>query len=92
MKFTQALGWVVAAAIAVSLLRLAFFPSARPMGIVPAAYAQGSVIEWKNSPRIVTAGNDGASTYVWDYDEKTKVRKYSVRNGKLTLETFKLEE
>jgi len=92
MKFTQTLGWVVAAAIAVSLVKLAFFPTARSMDIVPAAYAQGSVIEWKDSPRIVTAGNDGASTYVWDYDEKTKVRKYTARNGKLILETFKLEE
>jgi hypothetical protein len=78
--------------IAVCLVKLAFFPSsASQHGIIPSAYADGGVIEWKDAMRIVTAGNDGSTTYVWDYEGKTKVRKYSIVNGKLVLETFFME-
>lgn len=80
------------AIIALSLFKLAFFPSpSNRQGIIPEVNAQGSVIEWKDAMRIVSSGNDGATTYVWDYEGKTKVRKYSIVKGQLTLETFSLE-
>ncbi len=88
-------GWytkVVVGAIAVALLKLAFFPAVKAPCIVPNVFAQGSAVEWKDSKRIVTTGNDGATTYVWDYDEKTKVRRYTVKGEKLTLESYKLDE
>jgi len=88
-------GWftkVVVGAVAVALLKIAFFPSAAVPPIVPNAFAQGAAIEWKDARRIVTVGNDGATTYVWDYDDKTKVRKYTVKGAKLTLESYRLDE
>jgi predicted lipoprotein with Yx(FWY)xxD motif len=87
-------GWytkLVLGAIAVALLKLAFFPAGGE-GVVPRAFAQSAAIEWKDSRRIVTAGNEGATTYVWDYDDKTKVRRYTIKGDKLTLESFKLDE
>jgi hypothetical protein len=83
---------VVLAAIAVALLKLAFFPASGGVHLVQPAFAQTGLIEWKDSRRIVTAGDDGATTYVWDYDEKTKVRKYTVQKGKMSLESFSLDQ
>ena len=91
MKLQGVFTRVVLAAIAAALLKLAFFPShqAAP-SLVPSAHAAG-VVEWDDSRRIVTTSADGATTYVWDYDEKTKVRRYTIKGDKLSLETFKLD-
>jgi hypothetical protein len=77
--------------IAVCLAKLAFMPgnSAADL-LIPRAFAQGGAIPWQDGNRIVTVGDDGATTYIWDYDDKTKVRKYSVKNDKLTLESIQL--
>ncbi len=91
MKIGGLLPRTVGVAIAVSLLKLAFFPSPRPeRGLVPPAHA-GAMIEWDDSRRIVTANEDGSVTYVWDYDKKTQVRRYRIEGDKLVLETFRLE-
>jgi hypothetical protein len=80
------------AVIAVCLVKVSFFPSAAgPRSLIPSAYADGGVIEWKDAMRIVTAGDNGSTTYVWDYEGKTKVRKYSIQKGKLVLEIYNLE-
>jgi hypothetical protein len=82
---------VVLTAIAIALLKLAFFSATgADADLVGRAHA-GSLIEWEDSRRIVTTGPDGSTTYVWDYDEKTKVRRYMIKGDKLTLETFRLE-
>lgn len=82
---------VVLTAIAVALLKLAFFaPVGSNVDLVGRAHA-GALIEWDDSRRIVTTGQDGSTTYVWDYDEKTKVRRYTIKGDKLTLETFRLD-
>ena len=90
MKLQGLFTKVVFAAIAVALLKLAFFPNSQQTGIVAPAHAS-SIIEWNESRRIVTTSNDGATTYVWDYDEKTKVRRYQIKGDKLVLETFKMD-
>jgi hypothetical protein len=84
---------IVLAVIAICLTKLAFFPATH-LGdaVIPPAYAQGGVIEWQGGKRIVTSSGDGATTYVWDYDGKTQVRKYSIKDNALVLETFKLGE
>lgn len=93
MKINDLYVKVVLGAIAAALVKVAFFPAARPVEIIPQAHAQSTgVIEWKDSRRIVSVGDDGATTYVWDYDDKTKVRRYSIKGGKLVLESFKLDE
>lgn len=81
---------IVAAVIAAALFKLAFFPEQQNTGLVTPAHA-GAIIEWDDARRIVTTNTDGSVTYVWDYDEKTKVRRYTVKGDKLTLETFKLD-
>jgi hypothetical protein len=92
MPSSRAITVSLLAVIAVCLLKLAFLGSpGSSAGIIPQAYA-GGVIEWKDALRIVTASDDGATTYVWDYDAKTKVRKYTAARGKLTMEIFELEK
>ncbi len=79
--------------IAIALLKLAFFSSGEDtIGIVPSVHATGSIPEWKGSSRIVTTSDDGETTYVWDYDAKTEVRKYFIKDGKLHLTTFKIDK
>lgn len=75
------------------LVKLAFFndPTA-PINFIPQAHAQGAIVEWNDARRIVTSGSDGATTYVWDYAGKTKVRRYTLKNDKLTMRQFELEE
>jgi hypothetical protein len=78
---------------AVCLIKLAFLPGKSTADLlIPRAFAQGGAIPWQDGNRIVTVGDDGATTYIWDYEDKTKVRKYSVKNGKLTLESILLEK
>jgi hypothetical protein len=80
-------------AIAVCLVKLAFAPSQSAIpSIVPSAYAEGAIIEWKNPKRLVTASSDGACTYVWDYEGKTQVRKYYIEGNELKLQMFTLNE
>ncbi len=83
---------VLCAVIAVALVKLAFFTphAVAAPSIIPEAVAQTGILEWNNGERIVTSGEDGAVTYVWDYVHRTEVRKYSVRGGELVLETFRL--
>lgn len=85
------LGKGVLVVIAVCLVRIAFFPGHQSEGIVPSAHADGALIEWKDANRIVSTGNDGATTYVWDYENKTRVRKYSIVGDSLKLRTYYLE-
>ncbi len=81
------------AVIAICLVKLAFFHNPKePMSIVPQACAQGSIIEWKGGDRIISASQDGATTYVWDYDNRTEVRKYYIKNGELNLDIIKLKK
>jgi hypothetical protein len=82
---------IVLVVAAICLVKLAFFPDDRSDGLIRSAHAEGSLIEWKNSTRIVSLGNDGATTYVWDYEGKTKVRKYAIVGDSLTLKTYYLE-
>ncbi len=83
---------VIGAIIATALVKLAFFPASRPgTGLVTPAHA-GSLIEWDDSRRIVTTNEDGSVTYVWDYDTRTRVRRYRIEGDRLVLETFELGE
>jgi hypothetical protein len=83
---------VVAVVIALCLCKLAFFsPKDSTAGLIPQAYA-GGIVEWKEALRIVTSSEDGATTYVWDYEGKTKVRKYSIKGNKLVLEVFDIDK
>lgn len=78
--------------IAVALVKIAFFPSPDShKGIIPSAHAAGAIIEWKDSKKIVSTGSDGATTYVWDYEHRTKVRRYRIVGDKLELQTFELD-
>ena len=79
--------------IALALIKIAFFPtrSDNP-GFIPSAHATGSILEWKGSSRIVTTGSDGATTYVWDYDAKTEVRKYFIKGEKLYVKTYRIDK
>ncbi|OGS35592.1 MAG: hypothetical protein A2293_01720 [Elusimicrobia bacterium RIFOXYB2_FULL_49_7] len=78
--------------ITLCLVKLAFFsPSNVSLDMVPAAHADGGILEWNNSLRIVTSSADGATTYVWDYQGKTMVRKYSLEGNKLKLQVFEIE-
>lgn len=77
--------------IALALIKIAFSPKGIDnRGFVPSAHATGSILEWEGSSRIVTTGNDGATTYVWDYDAKTEVRKYFIKDGKLNVKTYRI--
>ncbi len=81
----------VCVVIAVLLVKLAFFGDGRGnQGLIPTAHADGSILEWHGSKRIVTSGEDGAATYVWDYDAKTVVRKYFIKDGTLRMQSFKI--
>lgn len=84
--------YLALAVVLVCLLKLAFF-SGRPgsVNLVPSAHADNGIVEWNNSLRIVTAGDNGATTYVWDYQGKTSVRKYAIEKGRLTLSVYSLE-
>jgi hypothetical protein len=79
------------AVVALCLVKVAFFPRSQ-IGdmIVPQALAQGSVVEWQATKRIVTTSGDGTTIYVWDCDAKTEARKYSIRNDAIVLETFRI--
>lgn len=86
--------WLTAAfiIIAISLFKLAFFRNAGDgIQLIPQAHAEGGILEWKGSDRLVTVSADGATTYVWDYDAKTKVRKYSLEGDALKLQIFELK-
>ncbi|MFH0919697.1 MAG: hypothetical protein V1913_04995 [Fibrobacterota bacterium] len=85
--------WNLAVAVVlVCLIKIAFFSNRTGnVDLVPSAHADGGIIEWNNSLRIVTSGNDGAATYVWDYQGKTTVRKYLLEKGKLTLSVYTLD-
>lgn len=88
-KWAWTLGVMV---VLVCLVKIAFFNSrSETLSLVPAAHADGGILEWNNSLRIVTSGNNGATTYVWDYQGKTTVRKYAIEKGKLTLAIYTLE-
>ncbi len=79
--------------ITVCLIKSTFFSGeSGDRSIVPSAHATGSILEWQGSNRIVTAGNDGSTTYVWDYDAKTEVRKYFIEKGKLKMQRYKIDK
>jgi len=92
MKLNDWLLKIVLATIALSLFKMAFFPSPQAplLQLVTPAQA-GAAVEWKEAKRILTTNEDGSVTYVWDYEEKTKVRKYAIKGEKLVLETYKIE-
>lgn len=80
------------ALIAFCLVKLAFFPQVSDLSLVSAAHAQAGVVELnKETERMVTTGDNGAVTYVWDYTAKTQVRKYYIENDKLKLKIYELE-
>lgn len=84
---------VVCVVMAMALVKLAFFPEVRGnQGFITTAHADGSILEWQGSKRIVTAGEEGATTYVWDYDAKTVVRKYFIEDGTLKMQSFKIDK
>ena len=76
--------------IAACLVKLAFFPALPGVDLVPPAQAQG-IVEWNNTLRIVTVGDNGATTYVWDYAGKTSVRKYYLESGELKMKMYELK-
>jgi hypothetical protein len=78
--------------IAACLVKLAFVGPEPRMEIIPQAQAQTGIVEWNNSLKMVTTGDNGATTYVWDYQGKTALRKYYVDNGKLKMKSFELVE
>lgn len=81
----------VCAVIAIALTKIAFWgSSSQTVSLVPSAYAEGGIIEWNDAKRIVTASADGATTYVWDYEHRTKVRKYQIIDDKLELSVYEI--
>jgi len=81
------------AVAAVCLVKLAFFPApGGGSGVIPRAEANVGIIEWKDAKRIVTAGQDGAVTYVWDYEGKTRVRKYYIEKNTLKMQSFVMDK
>ena len=72
------------------LVKLAFFPALPGVDLVPSAQAQG-IVEWNNTLRIVTVGDNGATTYVWDYAGKTSVRKYTIEGNELKMKMYELK-
>jgi len=92
MERSRTLLYIALLLFAFCLIKLAFFPQQAQVSLVPAAQAQGSALEIsKATERIVTTGDNGAVTYVWDYTAKTSVRKYYIDGGKLKLKVFELE-
>ena len=83
---------LVLALIAVCLVKIAFFSPAQEASLIPQAHATGAILEWQGSNRIITSGEEGAVTYVWDYDNRTEVRKYSIKDGQLVLDVYKLKK
>lgn len=81
---------VILFVILVCLLKLAFFPD-QDGGLIPNAHAQGGMVKLENPLRIVTASEDGATAYVWDFQGKTSVRKYYIKKGKLNLKVYNLD-
>ena len=79
------------AVLTLSLIKLAFFPSIGNVDIIPSAHAEGAVIEWKES-RIISTGSNGEVVYIWDFKNKTQVRKYSIRDNKLRLQIYDMNE
>jgi hypothetical protein len=78
---------------AICLIKLAFMPGKSAADLlIPPAFSQGGALPWQDGNQIVTVGDDGATTYIWDYAERTKVRRYSLKNGKLILETIQLSK
>jgi len=70
-----------------------FFSDNGNISLIPSAHADGGgIIEWNNSLRIVTTGDDGATTYVWDYEAKTQVRKYYIKRGELKMDVYTIEK
>ncbi len=77
--------------IAVCLLKITFFPN-NNASIVPAVSAESGPTEIsKNTEKMITSGENGSVTYVWDYTGKTQVRKYYIEGGKLKLKVFDME-
>lgn len=76
--------------VAVCLVKLAFFTNLSGVDIVPPAQAQG-IVEWNNTLRIVTVGDNGATTYVWDYAGKTSVRRYTIEGNELKMKMYELK-
>ena len=88
-KWAQTLAVAV---VLVCLMKLAFFSDrTKSVNLVPSAHADNGIVEWNNTLRIVTTGDNGATTYVWDYQGKTTVRKYTVEKGRLTLAVYSME-
>ena len=81
---------VLLAIIAVCLVKIAFLPGEKDVRLVPEAHA-GGILEWKEALRIVTSSDNGAVTYVWDYEGQTRVRKYSIDGDSLRLTSYYLK-
>lgn len=91
-RFLQALLFV----LALCMLKLAFFPEkgerASTISLIPQAFAEGGLTPLPlDGNRMVTSGSNGATTYVWDFANKTSVRKYYIEDGQLKMQAFNLK-
>ena len=93
MHFRDPVSKIIFGVTAVCLVKLAFFSThqSRP-ALIPPAFAEGSIVEWNDAQRIVTTSDDGATTYVWDYTDRTKVRRYSIEKDALKMQLFELDK
>ena len=83
---------VLLTVIAICLFKIAFLSDENQnTGIIPSAHASGVAAWDQKNLRMVTSSIDGATTYVWDYEHQTTVRKYSIENSKLVLTSYHLD-
>jgi len=91
MNISKTPVYVLLFIIAVCLLKIAFFPN-NHASIVPSVSAESGPTEIsKNTEKMITSGENGSVTYVWDYTGKTQVRKYYIQGEKLKLQVFVME-
>jgi len=77
--------------IALCLIKLSFFSSEKNPGLVSQAHAEGAIVEWNKSTRMVSSGDNGSTAFVWDFTGKTALRKYYIENDKLKMKVYELE-
>jgi hypothetical protein len=93
MSIIREYAWKAAlAAAVVCLVKIAFFsPAADSFSLVGKAQAS-SLLELNGPARIVSTSEDGATAYVWDFENKTQVRKYVIKGDHLVLTEYKIED
>jgi len=70
--------------IALCLIKIAFFNASQPsFSIIPKSYADGSIVEWQQSDKIITANTDGTISYVWDYSGNDQGPSIPYSGGKI---------